>query len=86
MKSIALRVFAVFGYSAMGIIGGASLLGDIPVWKAAVLSGIAAAAQVIEKLARAYADDGVISKEELNTAFGTTLAAKPAAPSEGDMA
>jgi len=29
MKQILLRVFAVFGYSAMGIIGGASVLGDI---------------------------------------------------------
>jgi len=55
----------------MGIIGGASVLGDIPVWKAAILAGIAAASQVVEKLARAYADDGKISKAELDEAFGT---------------
>jgi hypothetical protein len=71
MKTISLRVLAVFGYSAMGIIGGAAVLGDIPVWKAAVLAGIASASQVIEKLARAYADDGKISKAELDEAFGT---------------
>jgi hypothetical protein len=71
MKSISLRVLAVFGYSAMGIIGGAAVLGDIPVWKAAVLAGIASASQVVEKLARAYADDGKVSKVELDEIFGT---------------
>lgn len=76
MKQILLRVFAVFGYSAMGIIGGASVLGDIPVWKAAILAGIAAASQVVEKLARAYADDGKISKAELDEAFGTNKGVK----------
>jgi hypothetical protein len=55
----------------MGIVGGASLLGDIPVWKAAVLAGIAAASQVVERLARAYADDGRISRQEVDNAFGT---------------
>jgi hypothetical protein len=76
VKQIFLRVFAVFGYSAMGIIGGASVLGDIPVWKAAVLAGIAAAAQVGEKLARAYANDGVVDKAELAQIFGGTPAVK----------
>jgi hypothetical protein len=71
MKSISLRVLAVFGYSAMGIIGGAAVLGDIPVWKAAVLAGIASASQVVEKLARAYADDGKVSKVELDEIFGS---------------
>lgn len=60
----------------MGIIGGASVLGDIPVWKAAVLAGIAAAAQVGEKLARAYANDGVVDKAELAQIFGGTPAVK----------
>jgi hypothetical protein len=69
MKSVAFRVFAVFGYSAMSIIGGASVLGGIPVWKAAILAGIASTSQVIEKLARAYADDGKIDKQELDTIF-----------------
>lgn len=70
MRNVALRVFAVFGYSAMGIIGGASVLGGIPVWKAAILAGIASSAQVIEKLARAYADDGKVDKSELDQIFG----------------
>jgi len=55
----------------MSIIGGASVLGGIPVWKAAVLAGVAAAAQVIERLARAYADDGRITRAELDAAFNT---------------
>jgi len=63
---------AVFAYSSMAIIGGASILGDIPVWKAAVLAGVSAAAQVIEKLAMAYADDGKVTVTEMNDAFTKT--------------
>jgi hypothetical protein len=72
MKTIALRIVATFIYSAMGIVGGASVLGGIPVWKAAVLAGIAAASQVLERLARAYADDGKITRSEIDDAFGTS--------------
>ena len=72
IKSLTTRTIAVFAYSSMAIIGGASILGDIPVWKAAVLAGVSAAAQVIEKLARAYADDGKITVAEMNTAFSKT--------------
>jgi len=68
------RVVAVFAYSSMAIIGGASIIGGIPVWKAAFLAGISATAQVMEKLARAYADDGVITREEIDEAFGSRLA------------
>jgi hypothetical protein len=71
-KQIAWRIVAVFGYSAMSIVGGASIIGGIPVWKAALLAGISACAQVVEKLARAYADDGVITDDELNAAFALT--------------
>jgi hypothetical protein len=69
MKQIVLRVFAVFGYSSLAMIGGASMLG-VSVIKGAALAGIVAASQVIEKLARAYADDGQITKSELNEIFG----------------
>jgi hypothetical protein len=68
-KNVVLRIFAVFAYSAMAIIGGASMLGDIPVWKAAVLAGISATAQVMERLARAFADDGHLDVDEINEAF-----------------
>jgi hypothetical protein len=69
IRSLAIRIGAVFAYSAMAIIGGASVIGGIPVWKAALLAGISATAQVIEKLARAYADDGKITMDEMNAAF-----------------
>jgi len=45
------------------------MLGDIPVWKAAVLAGISATAQVMERLARAFADDGELTLDEINEAF-----------------
>ena len=64
-----LRILSVFGIQCMAIIGGASMIGDIPVYKAAILSGGAAVAQVLQKLAIAFADDGVLTKEELDAAF-----------------
>tara|TARA_R110000851_G_scaffold59843_1_gene138379 strand:+ start:3462 stop:3710 length:249 start_codon:yes stop_codon:yes gene_type:complete len=64
-----LRILSVFGIQCMAIIGGASMIGDIPVYKAAILSGVAAVAQVLQKLAIAFADDGILSKEELDSAF-----------------
>lgn len=69
MKQILLRVFAVFGYSSLAMIGGAAIL-DVSVLKGALLAGIVAASQTIEKLARAYADDGQITKSELSEIFG----------------
>lgn len=69
VKSVSLRIAATFAYSAMAVIGSASIVGGIPVWKAAVLAGVSATAQVVERLARAYADDGKITMEELNAAF-----------------
>lgn len=68
-KNILLRIISVFGYSAMGVIGGASIIGGIPVWKAALLAGITSTVQVIERLARAFANDGRIDKSELRNAF-----------------
>ena len=64
-----LRILSVFGIQCMAIIGGASMIGDIPVYKAAILSGIAAVAQVLQKLAIAFADDGKLTQAELDAAF-----------------
>ena len=70
LANTALRVVAVFGMQAMAVIGGSAIVApDIPVWKAGVLSGIAATAQVLQKLASAFADDGKISQAELDSAF-----------------
>jgi hypothetical protein len=64
-----LRILSVFGLQCMAIIGGASMIGDIPVYKAAILSGVAAVAQVLQKLAIAFADDGKLTQAELDAAF-----------------
>ena len=63
------RIGATFVYQAMAVIGGASIVRGIPVYKAALLSGLTATATVIQKLAAAYADDGKITMEELDSAF-----------------
>jgi|TARA_R110000868_G_scaffold195527_2_gene441183 hypothetical protein len=67
------RIVATFLTSALGIIGGSSVLNafttqDISVLQSAALAGLAACAQVIERLARA-ALDGKLTKEEINEAF-----------------
>ena len=67
--SVMARIGATFVYQAMAVIGGASIVGGIPVYKAALLSGLTATATVIQKLAAAYADDGKITIEELDSAF-----------------
>jgi len=71
LKQIVLRVLATFAYNAMAVIGSASLIGGIPVWKSALLAGFAAAAQVVQNLARAYSDDGVLTADEIEQAFGS---------------
>jgi lysozyme family protein len=69
-----LRIVSVFGIQVMAIIGGASMIGGIPVYKAAILSGVCAVAQVLQKIAIAFADDGVLTAEELNAAFSNHTA------------
>lgn len=63
------RIFAVFLMNAMAIIGSSSLIGGIEPWKAAFLAGATAAATVLQKLAAAYADDGKITADEIDSAF-----------------
>lgn len=68
MRTVLLRIVSVFAYSSMATIGGGAIIG-VEVWKAAALAGLTSTIHVVEKLARAYADDGVITMEELNSAF-----------------
>lgn len=68
LQDISGRIVATFLTSALGIIGGASILGDISVAKSAALAGFAAVAQVIERLARASLD-GKLTSAEINEAF-----------------
>ena len=69
MRQIAGRVLATFVYNATAVIGTASLLGGIPIWKAAVMAGLASAVQVVQKLASAYLDDGYLDEDEIEEAF-----------------
>jgi hypothetical protein len=66
--SIIQRIISTFVVNAMAIIGGASIIGGIPVAKSALLAGISACVTVIERLAR-LSVDGDLSKEDINQAF-----------------
>jgi hypothetical protein len=70
MKKIVTRLVATFGNNVLVVVGGASLLGGIAVWKAAVLAGVASVLPVLQKLAKGYMNDGVLSDEEADSAFG----------------
>jgi hypothetical protein len=74
--SIVQRIISTFVVNAMAIIGGASIIGGIPVAKSAMLAGISACVTVIERLARSSVD-GNLTAEEINAAFtGVTPPAK----------
>ena len=66
--SILQRIISTFVVNAMAIIGGASIIGGIPVAKSALLAGISACVTVVERLARSSVD-GTLSVEEINQAF-----------------
>jgi len=69
LKTLILRIIAVFGSSALAAVAGGAVL-DVELWKAAAIAGIVAAAKVTEALLRAWASDGVLTKEEIAEAFG----------------
>lgn len=68
MKTIILRILAVFAANGLGVIGAGSIAG-VPLWKACFMAGIAGVATVIEGLARAFLDDGKLSVNEINDVF-----------------
>jgi hypothetical protein len=69
LKTLILRIVAVFGSSALAAVAGGAVL-DVQLWKAAAIAGIVAAAKVTESLLRAWSSDGVLTKEEIAEAFG----------------
>lgn len=71
------RVVATFVASALGVIGAGSIIG-IDVWMSAALGGLLAVAKVIEKLALAYIEDGVIDRDEVNMIFSQVVRLKEA--------
>ena len=63
------RFLAVFGTSALSALAGGAILG-VDLAKAAGMAGFMATAQVVERVLRAYYEDGVLTKEELDSALG----------------
>lgn len=70
IKNILLRIVAVFAASGLAVIGAGSIAG-VPVAQAVLVAGITAVAAVVEKLARAFMDDGKLTIDEINAAFST---------------
>ena len=67
--NISKRMVAVFIAQALSVIGAGSLIG-IDVVQASLLAGLLGVANVLEILARKYLNDGKLSYEEVNQAFG----------------
>jgi hypothetical protein len=67
--NIAKRMIAVFIAQALSVIGAGSLVG-IDVLQSSLLAGLLGVANVVEVLARKYLNDGQLTLEEINQAFG----------------
>lgn len=65
---IVYRIIAVFIATALSVIGTGSIVG-VGLAQACLMAGAGAVAAVVERLARAYIDDGKLTAEEINAAF-----------------
>jgi hypothetical protein len=70
LNNVLMRMVAVFAASGLGVIGAGAIAG-ISVAKAMLVAGLTAVAAVVEKLARAFMDDGKLTLDEINAAFST---------------
>lgn len=68
MKNVLLRILAVFAASGLSVLGAGAVVG-IDLLSAVFMAGILGVATVIERLARAFLDDGSLTMEEINDAF-----------------
>lgn len=68
IQNVLLRIIAVFAASGLGVIGAGAVAG-VSTTKAMLVAGITAVAAVVEKLARAFMDDGKLTLDEINAAF-----------------
>lgn len=66
--NILARIIAVFAASGLSVIGAGAVVG-ISTAKAVILAGTLGVATVVERLARAFLDDGKLSIAEINAAF-----------------
>ena len=65
-----MRIVAVFAASGLSVIGAGAIAG-VDTITAVTVAGLTAVAAVVEKLARAFMDDGRLSLDEINAAFST---------------
>lgn len=70
IKNILMRIIAVFAANGLAVIGAGAIAG-ISTAKAITVAGLTAVAAVVEKLARAFMDDGKLTVDEINAAFST---------------
>ena len=68
VKNILLRIVAVFAASGLGVLGAGAVIG-IDTLQAVSMAGLLGVATVVERLARAFLDDGKLTLDEINSAF-----------------
>lgn len=65
-----MRIVAVFAANGLSVIGAGAIAG-VDTITAITVAGLTAVAAVVEKLARAFMDDGRLTADEINAAFST---------------
>lgn len=68
VKNILARIGAVFAASGLSVLGAGAVVG-IDLLSAVFMAGILGVATVVERLARAFLDDGKLTMDEINQAF-----------------
>jgi hypothetical protein len=68
VKNVLFRIIAVFAASGLSVLGAGAVVG-VDLISAVFMAGIIGVASVVEKLARAFLDDGKLSMDEINSAF-----------------
>ena len=71
LNNVLMRILAVFAASGLSVIGAGAIAG-VDTLTAVTVAGLTAVAAVVEKLARAFMDDGKLTRDEINAAFSTT--------------
>lgn len=68
LKNVFWRILAVFAASGLSVLGAGAVVG-IDLLSAVFMAGILGVATVVEKLARAFLEDGKLTMDEINSAF-----------------
>ena len=68
IQNVFWRILAVFAASGLTVLGAGAVVG-VDLWSAVFMAGILGVASVVERLARAFLDDGKLTLDEINQAF-----------------